>query len=360
MLPYVRFTLLVLLCFGTILFSVVYNQHQATGPNLLRNPDFKSGLTGWQATSGATVSTQTDDRHGGILAITNTPSNIKQSSSVTQTVHVPHGHQLLILSCDARTLNVVPGKKPWEKARVALFPLTVEGMPRYDTPHTLAVLEGTTSWARFEQVFRVPEEAVTVSAAAQMLHSSGRLEVRRIALRSAVENPSSSQWRLVLMLVWLIAGLWIVWPLLRITREWIGRTGILVTGGIILAGVLMPESMKYTMTPSWLRPESEASGLFRADLLLALAPFRFELLPAELSIYKLAHFLLFAIIGYLLVARRPYAAPVWMQTVMLILFALATESMQVLASGRGGSLGDVVIDMSGACCGMFIAVVIWQ
>lgn len=346
-----------LFCFGTILFSAVYNQHQAKGPNLLRDPDFRSGFTDWQASLHASVSIRSVSGHGGILAIASVPPGVKQSVSVMQVIDIPRGHHLLTLSCEARALNVVPGEKRWEKARVALFPLTTEGKPRYDTPHTLAALEGTTPWARFEQVFRVPEESTAVSAVVQILNASGTLVVRSISLRSAIENPSYSKWRHALMSAWLIAGLWIVWPLLRVVRSGAGRTWVLATGSAILIGVLMPVSVKYSMIPSWLLPESEAPGFFRDGLLPVTAPFRFELLPTELDIYKLAHFLLFAIVGYLLVALRPYRTPIWMQAGIVTLFALATESMQVLAPGRGGSVGDVLIDTCGTCCGMFIAAV---
>jgi VanZ family protein len=104
-----------------------------------------------------------------------------------------------------------------------------------------------------------------------------------------------------------------------------------------------------------LLPEPEAPGLFRADLLQATVPFSFELLPTELNIYKLAHLLLFTLIGYLLISRRPYETPIGIQVGIIGLFALATESMQVLATSRAGSLSDVLIDLSGVCCGLLAA-----
>lgn len=348
-----RIVSLVLLSLGTILFSVTYPQYEIVGENLLQNPLFQDNVLNWQVQKKDSVSA-----HDGILTLSNPVKNNNSSISATQTVTVPSGQRLLFLSCEARTLDVVTGAKPWETARVVIFPLTSEGKPRYDVPHTLASLDGTTSWARFEHIFRVPEENAVVSVDIQLLNASGALEVRSISLRSAIENPSYSKWRHTLMLAWLIAGLWVVWPLLRTAHREIGRTGILVIGSMILMGVLMPASVKYDMTPSWLLPEREVPGPFRADLLQAAAPFNFELLPTELSIYKLTHLLLFALIGYLLISRRPYEIPIKTQIGIIALFALATESMQVLASGRGGSLSDVLIDLFGACCGLLAAVTV--
>jgi hypothetical protein len=280
-----------------------------------------------------------------------------------QTMAVPSGQRLLFLSCEARSADVVPGAKRWETARVVLVPLTSEGKARHDVPHMLASLNGTTPWTKFEHVFRVPEENVAVSVVVQLLNASGTLEVRSLSLRSAIENPANTKWRHVLMLTWLIAGLWIAWPLLRTAHRNIGRKEVLVIGSILLVGILMPASVKEAMTPSWLLPEREERGPFRADLQTA-APFRYELLPTDLNIYKLAHLSLFALIGYLLISRRPYGIPITAQIGIIALFALATESMQVLASGRDGSLSDVLIDMIGVSCGLLAAAAIqrhyWQ
>lgn len=241
---------------------------------------------------------------------------------------------------------------------MVILPLTSEEKARDDVPHALALLHGTTPWVRFEHVFRVPDENAAVSVVVQLLNASGTLEVRSISLRSAIENPAYSKWRHALMLAWLIAEVWIAWPLLRTAHREIGRTGILVIGSMILVGVLMPASVKHAMTPPWLQPERDAPGQFRADLLQAAVPLRLDLLPTELNTYKLSHLLLFALIGYLLIPRRPYGMPIRAQIGMIALFALTTESMQVLASGRDASLSDVLINLFGACCGLLAAAVI--
>lgn len=293
--------------------------------------------------------------HEEILTLSNATGNKNRSISVTQTIIVPSGQRLLILSCDTRSLGIIPGKKGWETGRVIITPLTAEGKPRYDVPHTLAALEGTTPWTRFEQVFRIPEESPAVSVVIQLMNASGTLEVRSISLRSADEDPSYSKWQHTILLVWISAGLWIAWPLLRTARHEIGRMWLLIIGGIILVGTLMPASVKYALTPSWLLPDPEVPEPFRADLLPASVPFSFELLPTELDVYKLAHFLLFALVGYLLIARRAHGTPHSIQVGITSLFALATESMQALASGRGGKLSDVLIDLCGVLTGMLVA-----
>lgn len=347
-----RLISLALLCLGTILFSVVSDRYVETGETLIHNPRLLHNQLHWQSQDPNSVSVT-----NGTMSLSSPAVPKVRATSVSQTIIIPSTQRLLVMSSEVRAIGVVAGKKPWEKARVALFPLTPENKLRYDVPHTLVALEGTTPWKRYEQVFCVPEENTAVSVVIQLLNASGTLEVRSISLKTVIENPVYMELRHTLIMVWLIAGPWIVWPLLREASNAKGRIWILLTSGIILIGALMPASVKFAITPFWLLPETEAPGPFRADLLPATVPFGLELLPTDLGIYKLAHFLLFAIIGYLLIAKRPYAIPVRMQTGMLALLALATETMQVLASGRGGSLGDVVIDMSGVCCGMLIAAI---
>jgi hypothetical protein len=348
-----RIVLLVLLSLGTILFSTTYPQHEVFGENLLQNPLFQENFLNWQMQRGDSVST-----HDGILKLSNPDKNNNRSIAAIQTVAVPSGQRLLYLTCEARALDVVPGAKPWETTRVVIFPLTSEGAPRYDVPHTLALLNGTTPWEKFGQIFRVPAENAAVSVFIQLLNASGTLEVRSITLRSAIENPSYTIWRHALMLAWFIAGLWAIWPLLRTAHREIGRIGILVIGSMILVGVLMPASVKRAITPSWLLPPRETPGPFRADFFSVAVPFRFDLLPSELNIYKLVHLLLFALIGFLLITRRPYGIPIRVQIGIIALFALATEAMQILASGRGGSLSDVLIDLFGVSCGLLAAAIL--
>lgn len=341
---------LLLLSLGTALFSNIYNQYEASGENLLRNPLFHDNIADWQVQMRDAVSAP-----DGTLTLSNITKKDIRSISTTQTVAVPPGQRLLFLSCEARALDVVPGEKPWETARVVFFPLTSEGKISRNVPHTLAFLHGTTSWAKFDQIFRVPTEYSSISVVIQLLNASGTLEIRSVSLRSAVENPSYSAWRHILVGTWFIAGLWIAWPLLRAARGMAAQRWILATGGMILVGVLIPASMKYSLTPSWLLPETETQGQSSIDILHAAIPFRFALLPIELDIYKLAHLLLFSLIGYLLISLRPYAVSIKIQIAMTGLFALATESMQVLAFGRSGSLSDVLIDLSGVSCGLLTA-----
>lgn len=184
------------------------------------------------------------------------------------------------------------------------------------------------------------------------------------ALPRERRDPRKIHWhpmvRQTLALIWCVAGFWIGWPLLRKAARGLAPAAIMVLGGLILAGVLVPERIKSALTPSWLLPGKGRAGGRLAAAAAGEIPFRFDLLPQVMDVYKLAHLLLFAAVGCLLVARRPYPTPMRVQVGLVALFALATEVLQVLATGRNGNTGDVVLDLAGAGCGMLLAGIVWR
>lgn len=348
--------MLATLCLGTIAFSIFRPPYEPHGTNLLRNADFESGLAGWNVTlpgarHGASVSAA-----NGILSLGVMPMDVPRRVSLLQEFSIAGDNRLVQLSAWARTQNLVPGEKPWERARIVLAPEDAGRGLRYDVPHTLASLAGSTRWTRYTQVFRIPAENTIAAVVIQVPNATGIFEVRSLSLRAVREVPGFATWRQALMVIWCVAALWIAWPLLRVGCRRPGGQLVVGTATMILLGVLVSAPVKYLLTPSWLLPESEAPGPFRADLLPDSVPFRFDPFPLHMDAYKAAHFLLFAVLGYVLRATRPFHVPAWTQFGLVGLFALATEAMQTLAAGRGGSIEDLLTDVAGVGAGAATAV----
>jgi hypothetical protein len=274
--------------------------------------------------------------------------------SVSQTIAISPDQHFLTLSCEARAFDVVNVAGVWSTARVALYPLTAENRPRYDVPHLLVALEGTRSWRTYEKVFRIPDENRSVSVQVQLANARGAIEVRALKLTRAMENSVFLTSRNLLRVLWILVGAWIVVPLVLSARRHFARIAVLILGLVLLAGILVPGDIKLGLTPTWLLPESETLMRFRYEYLPHAVPFDFGILTTDLDIYTLAHFLLFGGIGYLMLAFRPYRMPIRFQIGTIGLFALATEAAQTLATGRGGSFGDVLVDMAGVTVGMLV------
>lgn len=349
LLTFVRIIFLTMLCLGTILFPGTFARFETASKNLLHNPDFQDDFAGWQIQSRDSV---TVDK--GILALSSHPKNEKRTISVMQTIVAPPEQRLLVLSGIVRSSNVIPGEKRWEAARLLLVPITTEGKQRYDVPHGLVQLRGTTPWKEYQHAFRLPKDISSVSVVIQFLNSSGTIEVKSLSLNTATESVSFSIGIGIIAVIWLVAGIWIIWPILSASRGIPSRIAVMIIGCVILAGVLLPETTKHEITPSWLQMQDYTESLSGSDIALDTNPFLFELTFPELDIYKLGHFVLFAMLGAVLMVWRPYEAPLMLQGAILSLFALATESVQVLVAGRGGRLSDLLLDISGALAGALI------
>jgi hypothetical protein len=348
----IRIAIVFLLCVATIVISVEIDPYESTGPNLLRNPDFTADLICWTASSGNLPGTVTS--RDGVLTLSTGSSLVPLTIELRQ-AFTPGYDRLLSLTGEIRTVNVIPGKRAWETARVLLTPIYPTGNFRYDVPHLLASQEGSLPWTKFTQTFRIPDENTEAVVAIQVLNAMGTLEVRSLSLHASRESSGFVIWRGILIATWLAVAPWVTWPLMRAAKKRPG--GILVIGvaAIILLGVLIPISVKYQLTPSWLLPESEAPGPFRADLVASAVPFRFDVIADGAEAYKAAHFLFFAVIGWVLRTLRPFNFSLPTQFWIVVLFALATEAAQTLAAGRGGSLGDVFVDSAGVMVGMLVA-----
>lgn len=345
--------LLVLLCVGTVLFSFTVLRYQVAGGNLVRSTWIHAG-------EGDTRQFPRESARAGNDGLVLENRAHDRIASLSQTIAISPEKRLYILSCEVRARHIVAGKKDWERGRVAIFPLTAAGKPRYDVPHTLVALKGTGGWKRYEQVFFMPEGTNAVSLTMQLVNATGTLEARSCALLPAAENAVYPAWQRALISLWLVGGLWIIAPLVLTAWGKRDRMLLLTLGLVLFAGVLMPAGLKSRLTPTFLLPEQEVAEPFQIDLAPPTIAFDPGLVPHKLDIYKLAHFLLFAAMGWLIAARRPYPGPVWRQACLLVLFALATECLQVFASRRGGSFGDVMIDILGASCGMLIARNAWR
>jgi len=348
--------MLLALCAVTIVNSVASDPYEPVGPDRLQNPGFAADLDGWEVRPDEASRSGRVRSDDGVLTITALANDARKAIEVRQTLPLQGDHSL-ILSGEVRARNVIPGERPWERARVVLAPADAAGNLRYDVPHTAVSLAGSNPWGPFSQVFRMPDDSSRVAVAIQILNAVGTIEVRSLSLRVAREVPAYAARRDVLIVLWLAMGLWMAWSLWNEVRD--HPSGYMIVGlaGIFVLGALLPASVEDLLTPVWLLPQAEAPG---ADVLQTFVRFRWDLLPLKLDIYKLAHFLLFAAIGYVLRAMRPFRAPVWMQLWLTGLFGLAVEAAQTLTTGRGGSLGDALIDLAGASAGLVLAATVAQ
>lgn len=335
---------LLLLSLGTILFFNFYDRYVVTGPELLLNNHFQNNLAKWEhSTHGVSIQAPGN----GVARIDS--DNNRDIVDLRQVVHVARHYSLLKLSCEVKTLNLPQGQGSWNTARILLVLHDQNAAPMYHLPHALTILHGTHDWERHVGVFPVTPNAVKAQIFFQLAQTTGTIWVKNPSLQPVAEALSFQKYRNGATLLWIVVGLWIAVPLIKSAFLNIHHAAIVALALIIILGVLMPESLKEEIGSSMFPSLVEPSAITHSTGIFKFTP----LLPA-LDIYKVGHFVMFAILAVVTFSRRLFQISPIQISIYLLLFALVTEILQLLVDGRSAQLGDVLIDGAGIAAGVML------
>jgi hypothetical protein len=336
-----------LLCLGTILFFNFYNHYAVTGPELLRDAQFKTGLNAWQHTdTGISV----DPAGVGVIKLS--ASNANNYIQISQTIDEVNHYSLVRLSGEIRGDGVVPGNQPWDLARVVFVAYDKSGRPQYQYPHVLVNLQGTHDWEYKENVFSINPDTTRAEVQVQLLHAPGVFLVRNLSARPVAMRASFYKLRTLVTVIWLGALLWVIYPLAR--KSLLSRRHAMVAAMVVLIaiGTLMPEQMKEDIGAAL---SSHTSIVHQASTVAGdMAQFKLQPLLPGLDIYKAGHFFLFACLAAVALALPASLSATLRLTGILLLYALVTEVLQLLIQGRNSQLGDVIIDGAGIAAGYML------
>lgn len=322
----------------------VYPRYFPIGPELLRNSQLRT-LTAWR---GSKQGVQLPDTGGALLFADDGNGMIALGQRVGM-----EASGLLLFSCEIKSENVVNGKQDWETARVVLISHDRAGQALYNRPHVLANLQGSHDWRRVEKAFVIDEQVREVEAAAQLVRSSGAFSVRDFSLRPVMLKTEFLQYRWLLLAGWLFAGVWLGLPLLLASlRSRQHAIVLLLVAGIVL-GVCLPHDVKTLLGDAlWpVKPKME-DGVGR----LALDAQFFNTLIGlpKLDVFKIGHFLLFALLAMTFASSKPYRLSLATMLGYLVLLATTSELLQLFIPGRSSQLTDILLDLTGALCGLLL------
>lgn len=348
---WVKNTLVILLGIATIWFFNAYPRYRPVGPELLVNAGLGDGLSGWHHGEDGI-----EWRDG---EVTLRSSDSSRSPAISQAVTSVAPGSLLLLACDFKTQGLVGGAQSWEAGRVALFSFNSAGKALYHRAHTLARQTGSRDWIHVERTFEVGEQVVKLEVTAQLLHSRGEMSVRGFSLRPVSLTAEFKHFRQWLLIAWVLLVTWIAVPFAReaFTSRVHGLVLILAAG--ILIGVLMPEALKESLGAAIWPGKAMAKAAFVASDIDD--NHRFGMVPKlpNPDIFKIGHWLMFALLACTLVVARPYRMAMAAQLGNLCLLAVVSEILQLFMPGRTPQLGDVAIDCVGIITGLAGAA-IWR
>jgi len=338
----------ILICLTSIGFFNGYPRYLPVGAELLRNPQLQGDLSAWQASPRLV---QPIDGGGAMLSAADGNGMVV----VGQSVSSDFPGSLLLLSCEMRSKNVVNGIRDWETARVILVSHDRNGKPMYQRPHLLAAISGSHDWQYVEKVFAVDDQVASLEVAAQLVRSSGEFEVRGFSLRPVMLKSAFLQYRTLLLWGWLALLIWLAQPLLRTSLgSWRHALVLALIFGILL-GVLSPHDIKTAFGDAIWPSEENKITAFAVSQAMDTQYFSFSSELPKLDLFKLGHFLMFALLAMALKLGQAYRLPTAGILGYLLLLATVSEVLQLFIPGRSSQLRDVGVDMGGVLSGLLMS-----
>ncbi len=242
------------------------------------------------------------------------------------------------MKCD----DVQPGKKPWNRARLLL--VQNDGKKdRWDLPHLVASLAGTTDWENHVNFFTIHPETDKIRAVAQLSQSMGSFELKNIRLYPVSEAKVFTWVRNGILFSWGAFSLLLIGSCFVMGQKTILFRVLLVSALIaIVIGTTMPGEMKKQVSNEIkTRIHSETNIVGEGN-------------PWELS--KVVHFCFFALFGLILCLMMTKAPAIHVMIILLLL-AGGTEMAQFFIDGRSPLFSDFFIDAAG---GLFGIILTWS
>ena len=267
--------------------------------------------------------------------------NGKRSVAVYQDIKNVKPGDILLLSADISCIDVVPGKRSWNRARLLL--VQNDGTKnRYDHPHELAALSGSSrGWKHFSKIFFIAQDTEYTRIVAQLSRATGLLRIKNIMLCPARQNPVYAPVQYTIIACWAIFGLMLLSQIFTGPGRAISlKIPLTIAFILIITGTTMPGSMRTGISQNIAANIAIARGSSGT--------------ATAVNISKYGHFIFFLFFGSLLycLTREDPLVHVILTIVML---AGGTEMIQFFIDGRTPLFTDFFIDLSGGVCGLILS-----
>jgi len=331
-------------------------RYRLVGDELLRNANFSAGIGGWQSGGDVTIA-------GGTATLRN--SEASRIIDIDQRIADP-APGYYSFSAEVRPEGVVRGPHHENAARLVFAAIDAAGNAHWENPHTVVALVGTGGWRRYARVFPVPPKSSALWAIVQLYAATGTFAVRDLSVRRAEPLLAFTLASRALLGLWVGAGSWIVWPLLRAVRR--DPRSALVAAVVLGIGVAtqMPNPAK-TALLLWVYDSGQrVEALLHAPPAVVASaggeagPAAVKAAEARFSwrgLDKLGHFLMHVLLGLVSfwAFRRQSRVLVLL---CLVCFAGVTEIWQNFAIDRDPLLSDAAINIGGVLTGAAL-MLIW-
>ena len=319
-------------------------RYRTVASEVAPNLSWGGGLGDWRVSPDG-VSLTDDD--AAIVALTAGAG--QRSPSITLVLPDAQRFSHIRVAVDLKARNIVIGSNDWQQGRVILRNVGARGASFRRWPDKIALVSGTSDWQRQSAVIPVHPKAASLLLHVSQEGASGKLWARRIFVEGVNEAPWFKPVRIVLMVLWAAAGIWIVAAFLRNQRF---RLPVLAVAGLsvlIIAAALAPQ-------PQFADAVHRGLSVF-GELLVATAPnlkasisgeVHPEILGVDLQVA--VHVAAFAVLGFM-VFMTLRDIPRHHLMLYLALAGISVEALQAFTITRTPNLADSAMDGLGIAFG---------
>lgn len=320
----INYFIFIILTAITLISHTRINQYEQTGPDLL--------TAHWQFK--ISESNRVNITENGLTLLAN---DAKTGASTQQDLPPVNAGTTLLVSAEVKCMNVVAGEKPWNLARILLAQNDGE-KDRWDLPHTVVALDGTTDWKHYRTAFTISPETKSIRLFAQLSQSTGSLQIKNLQIYPVHVNQTYLWARDTILFAWGAFSLLLAGSCLFIRGKTIfSRAVLLATFITIIAGISLPGDLKNQVSDEVKIQMDAESESFKTAI------------PWDLSkVWHFCFFFLFGLVLCLMMTKEPIIQ------VMAIILMLAggTEMAQLYIDGRSPLITDFFIDAAGGLLGI--------
>lgn len=325
--------------------------YQESEHQLLENHNFKKGFDGWTIDQSQYTETALHNNEAWLSA-----SRQNESVWMWQSIKTDLKPGIMLkLEGTLKSKDIVPGKQPWDKARLLLGQLK-GGHVRWSLPHGVASLSGTNEWKKFYKTFTIVPGVDEVRVFAELGKCSGSFMIKDLSLKKVTHTHSYQLAQKICFIVWGSYILFLMYACLLNGQKKMPKVILLLSFIFIVAATSIPGQIK-TQANQTLNHEIQEYILKFTNHLQVSKPDSAEHPTSDFT--KIGHFLSFGILGLVLSLILP-GANFRFAFLYLALLAGATEFIQFYIEDRGASFLDFLIDCTGGFLSIWIFHILYQ
>jgi len=354
------------------LFFHLYEPWIPVGGELIADPGFETAAAAnpWSGWSPQNRLLEDGGLNGAPGAVLTAASN--RNEALRLTIFDLENIPAFRVSILARASGIVPGKEIYHVPRALFFYQDADAKGLFRLRHGVMKISRDTGWQHYTRFFPVPQNAVHARLYIQNLGAAGTLQIDRVSVIPVRASPAARWWNLFFGVLWgAVFGF-----CLFVLHPWSRRYGrlVLLTAGVIITASVVPgepfndvlrrgghyagELARRTATPSARPAETTAARPEKKPAVSGAPAVRPEEPPIRRPgmtgvdhAHWTGHLVLFGVLAFLSALTWLPPSPSVRQTAALtgglLLFAAATETLQLITPDRSAGWSDLLTDTLG-------------